>query len=162
MYVHHCPAMNCAAYVQKTPQLQACTCLASLIEHIPTVNEHHSSTPLPYRVSVDNILPSNVNIFAGNMMTPMNMHPPSTNTNTSYSYGNAVTFTPTPQPFAQIGITQADGHSYSQVGNSYVAQYQNDNSSVNIQNSSAVFREDYPTASYSAVHGVEAWARQFE
>ncbi|KAK0467691.1 uncharacterized protein EV420DRAFT_1473548 [Desarmillaria tabescens] len=110
--------------------------------------------------NIDNILPSNVNTFAGDTTTPTNMHPPSTNANTSYSYGNAVTFTPTPQPFAQIGITQADGHSYSQVGNSYVTQYQNDNSSINVQNSSAVFCKDYPTASYSAVHSAEAWAQE--
>ncbi|KAK0240639.1 hypothetical protein EDD85DRAFT_496414 [Armillaria nabsnona] len=36
--VHHCPATNCVAYVQKTPQTQECTCMALLVDHKAVVN----------------------------------------------------------------------------------------------------------------------------
>ncbi|KAK0458400.1 uncharacterized protein EV420DRAFT_354365 [Desarmillaria tabescens] len=139
MFVHHCPAMNCVAYFPKTARIQACTCSASLIEHIPVVNAHRSSTPLPYGTGVsihDSNLPSNVNTLNGDTTNhPFTPIPPSTNANPSYPYGNALIFTPTPQPVIQMDITQIDAYSHSEAGGSYGAQYQ-DNLSVNVQGSS--------------------------
>ncbi|PBK96294.1 hypothetical protein ARMGADRAFT_1061031 [Armillaria gallica] len=161
MFVHHCPAMNCAAYYPKTPRVLACTCSASLIEHMPAVNVYRSPTPLPYGANVDNAFPSNVNgTFTGDTanipFTPMPMPSPSTNDAPSYSYGEILA--PAPQPVIQTAImSQIDAHSHSQVENSYIAQYQNDNSSVinNDQDSSARFHEDYSTT-YVPVHSAEA------
>ncbi|KAK0433121.1 uncharacterized protein EV420DRAFT_578962 [Desarmillaria tabescens] len=169
MLVHHCPAMNCAAYFSKTARVQACTCSASLIDHIPVVNVYRSATPLPYGVGIsihDNGLPSNVNIFTGDTTndsyTPIPMTSPSINANPSYSYGDTVIFTPTPRPVIQMGITQIDAHSLSEVENSYIAQYQDDNSRINVQDPGGEFREDYLTISYNEVHGTGSWAGQLE
>ncbi|KAK0433119.1 uncharacterized protein EV420DRAFT_578854 [Desarmillaria tabescens] len=165
MVVHHCPAMNCAAYFPKTARIQACTCSASLIDHIPVVNVYRDSpTPLPYGADVsvyDNGIPSNVNTFNGDPtsipFTPMLRPSPSTNANPCYPYGNAV-IAPTPLPV----ITQLDTHSNSEVGGSYGAQYRDGTSSVNVQDPSARFREDYLTISYNEVHGTGSWAGQLE
>ncbi|SJL04577.1 uncharacterized protein ARMOST_07944 [Armillaria ostoyae] len=158
--------MNCVAYYPRTPKLQACTCSASLVEHIPVVNVYRSPTPLPYGADVDNAFPSNVNgTFTGDTanipFTPMPMPSPSTNDAPIYSYGEI--FAPAPQPVIQTAFTQFDAHSHSEVENSYIAQYQNDNSSVinNVQDSSARFHENYSTT-YVPVHGAEAWAGQLE
>ncbi|KAK0445575.1 hypothetical protein EV421DRAFT_2034567 [Armillaria borealis] len=163
MFVHQCPAMNCAAYYPKTPRVLACTCSASLIEHIPVVNIYRSPTPLPYRADVDNVFPSNVSTFTGDManipFTPVPMPSPFTNDAPIYSYGEI--FAPAPQSVIQL--TQFDAHSHSEVENSYIAQYQNDNSSVinNVQDSRARFHEDYSTT-YVPAHGAEAWTGQLE
>ncbi|KAK0240659.1 hypothetical protein EDD85DRAFT_496863 [Armillaria nabsnona] len=166
MFVHHCPAMNCAAYYPKTPRVLACTCSASLIEHMPVVNVYRSPTPLPYGADVDNVFPSNVNgTFTGDTaiipFTPMPIPSPSTNDAPIYSYGEILA--PAPQPVIQTTITQIDAHSHSEVENVYGAQYQSDSSSVgnNVQDSRARFREDYSTT-YVPVHGTEAWAGQLE
>ncbi|KAK0434966.1 hypothetical protein EV421DRAFT_2039425 [Armillaria borealis] len=158
MFVHQCPAMNCAAYYPKTPRVQACTCSASLFEHMPVMNVYRSPTPLPYGVDA---LPSHVNAFTGDAtnipFTPVPMPASSTNDAPSYSYGEILA--PVPQPVIQTAFTQIDAHSHSGVENSYIAQYQTDNSSVinNVQDSSARFREDYLTT-YNPVHGAETWA----
>ncbi|KAK0183932.1 hypothetical protein F5146DRAFT_1130450 [Armillaria mellea] len=153
LFVHQCPAMNCAAYYPKTPRVQACTCSASLIEHMPVVNVYRSLATLPYGADT---LPFNVTPFTGDTtnvpFSPVPMPAPSTNGNPSYS------FTFTPQPVIQTTFTQIDAQS-SQVENSYTPQYQNDNSGIihNVQDSSPRFHEDYSTT-YVPVHGVEAWA----
>ncbi|PBK77610.1 hypothetical protein ARMSODRAFT_1077326 [Armillaria solidipes] len=166
MFVHHCPAMNCAAYYPKTSRVQGCTCSASLIEHMPVVNVYRSPATLPYGVDVDSALPSNVNTPTGDTtnvpFTPVPMPSPSTNDAPSYFYGEILA--PAPQPVIQTAImSQIDTHSHSEVENSYIAQYQNDNSSVinNVRDSSARFHEDYLTT-YVPVHGVEAWTGQLE
>ncbi|SJL07697.1 uncharacterized protein ARMOST_11047 [Armillaria ostoyae] len=165
MVVHRCVATNCAAYVQKTPRTQGCTCSASLIDHKPVVNMYRSHATLPYEVDVSNGLPSGNNTFNGNMTNipfpSTSTHSPSTNDNPSYSYSNAMIFTPTPQPATQTGITQIDAQSHLEAENSYIAQYQNDGPGVNVQESSASFREG-PLTTYSTVHGAEAWAGQLE
>ncbi|PBK96300.1 hypothetical protein ARMGADRAFT_1009982 [Armillaria gallica] len=162
MFVHHCPAMNCAAYYPKTPRVQACTCSASLMEHMPVMNMYRSPTPLPYGADA---LPSHVNAFMGDAtnipFTPVPMPSPSTNDAPIYSYGEILA--PAPQPVIQTAImSQIDANS-SQVGNSYIAQYQNDNSSVihNVQDSNARFHENYST-NYDPGHGTEAWTGQLE
>ncbi|KAK0458388.1 uncharacterized protein EV420DRAFT_1764068 [Desarmillaria tabescens] len=159
MFVYHCPAMNCAAYFPKTSRVQACTCSASLIEHIPIWNAHRSSTPLSYGVDVGNSPPSNANTFTGDAtnipFTPIPMPSPSTNANPSYSYGNTVILAPTPQPITQMAITQIDAYSHSQVENSYIAQYQDDNFRADVLDSSAISDQDYSIVSYSAAHGTE-------
>ncbi|KAK0435442.1 uncharacterized protein EV420DRAFT_320950 [Desarmillaria tabescens] len=169
MVVHHCPAMNCGAYFPKTARVQACTCSASLIDHIPVVNVYRSPTPLPYGADIsvhDNGPPSNVNTFTGDTtnipLTPMPMPSPSTNANPSYPYGNTMIFSPTPLPVTQTTITQFDAHSNSEVGGSYGAQYRGSTSSVNVQDPSARFREDYLTTTSNAVRGTEAWEDQLE
>ncbi|KAK0240607.1 hypothetical protein EDD85DRAFT_999986 [Armillaria nabsnona] len=40
MFIHCCAATQCAAYVQKTPQTQACTCSAQLVDHGLTANQY--------------------------------------------------------------------------------------------------------------------------
>ncbi len=49
--------------------------------------------------------------------------------------------------------------SHSQVENSYGILYQDDNFSVNVQDSRARFHQDYP---YSVAHGAEAWTSQLD
>ncbi|KAK0228098.1 hypothetical protein IW262DRAFT_577059 [Armillaria fumosa] len=158
MFVHQCAAMNCAAYYSKTPWVQACTCSASLIEHMPAVNVYRSPATLPYEADV---LPSNFNTFIGDMantpFTQVPMPAPSTNDAPSYSYGDVMIVTPTPQPVIQTATTHTDAHSHSGVDNVYGAQHQD---SVNVQDSRSRFREDYLTATYSTAHGVEAWVGQ--
>ena len=121
-----------------------------------------SHATLPYGVDIDNGPSSGINTLNGNMtgipFPPTSTQSPSTNDNPSYSYGNA---TPTPQPATQTGITQIDTQSHLEAENSYIAQYQNDSLSVNVQESSASFREG-PLTTYSTVHGTEAWAGQLE
>ncbi|KAK0183939.1 hypothetical protein F5146DRAFT_1077138 [Armillaria mellea] len=115
MFVHHCPAMNCAAYYPKTSWVQACTCSASLIEHIPVVNVYRSLATLPYGA---NTLPSNVTTFTGDTANiPFTPVPIPSNDNTSYSYGDAVIFAPTPHRIIQLPFTQIDTHSHSEVEN---------------------------------------------
>ncbi|PBK96308.1 hypothetical protein ARMGADRAFT_1009987 [Armillaria gallica] len=160
MFVHQCAAMNCTAYYPKTSRVQACTCSASLIEHIPVINVYRSPPPLPYTGA--DTLPSNAILFTGGTTNipfiPVPMPAPSSNDNPSHSYGEILA--PAPQPVIQTAVlSQVDAHSQSEVGNFYIAQHQNDNSSVinNVQDSSANFREDHLTT-YNSVHGVEAWA----
>ncbi|PBK96290.1 hypothetical protein ARMGADRAFT_1009959 [Armillaria gallica] len=151
--------MNCAAYYPKTSRVQACTCSASLIEHMPVVNMYRSPTPLPYSAEA---LPSHVNAFTGDAtnipFTPVPMPSPSTTDNPPHSYRDVVLFAPNPHPVIQTTIAQIDAHSHSEVENLYGAQYQNDNSSVinDVQDSSARYHEDYSTT-YVPVHGTEAW-----
>ncbi|KAK0434952.1 hypothetical protein EV421DRAFT_1272148 [Armillaria borealis] len=45
MVVHHYPPTQCAAYVQKTPLAQRCTCEAQLCDHLPTNNSYRSAEP---------------------------------------------------------------------------------------------------------------------
>ncbi|PBK80436.1 hypothetical protein ARMGADRAFT_1092227 [Armillaria gallica] len=45
MVVNYYPANQCAAYVQKTPLAQRCTCEAQLCDHIPTNNPYRSEEP---------------------------------------------------------------------------------------------------------------------
>ncbi len=88
----------------------------------------------------------------------MSPHTLSTNDSPSYSYGNSAIFTPTPQPVTQTSIAQIDARSPT-----YIAQYRDDNSSACIQDSSAIFREDYMITTYNAAHyGAETWADQLE
>ncbi|PBK79004.1 hypothetical protein ARMGADRAFT_1021779 [Armillaria gallica] len=155
--------MNCAAYYPKTPRVLACTCSASLIEHMPVVNAYRSPTPLPYGADA---LPSNDNAFTGDAtnisFTPVPIPSPSTNDNPSYSYGEIIA--PAPQPVIQVAVmSQIDAYSHSQVENSYIAQYQNNNSSVinNVQDSNARFHENYST-NYVPGHGAEAWTGRLE
>ncbi|PBK80413.1 hypothetical protein ARMGADRAFT_1068992 [Armillaria gallica] len=68
--VHHCFATNCAAYVQKTPRTQGCTCSASLIDHEPVVNMYRSPATPSYGVDVHSGLSSSINIFNDNTTTP--------------------------------------------------------------------------------------------
>ncbi|PBK96274.1 hypothetical protein ARMGADRAFT_1009928 [Armillaria gallica] len=81
--------MSCAAYYPKTSRVQACTCSASLIEHMPVVNVHRVPATPP---NVDNALPSNVNTFTGDAtnipFTQVPMPAPSTNDVPSYSYSD--------------------------------------------------------------------------
>ncbi|KAK0434965.1 hypothetical protein EV421DRAFT_1272356 [Armillaria borealis] len=87
----------------------------------------------------------------------MPSHPP--NVNPSYPYGDTVFFTPTPQPVVQLAIPQIEAHSHSEVENSYGVQYQDDDFSVNVQDSRTRFHQGYP---YSAAHGTEAWVGQLD
>ncbi|PBK77628.1 hypothetical protein ARMSODRAFT_946469 [Armillaria solidipes] len=66
--------------------------------------------------------------------------PPSPNANPSYPYSDTVIFAPIPQPVIQTAITQIEGYSHSEMENSYGVQYQDDNFSVNVQDSSTRFR----------------------
>ncbi|PBK96317.1 hypothetical protein ARMGADRAFT_1061042 [Armillaria gallica] len=43
--VHHYSVNQCAAYVQKTPLVQRCTCEAQLCDHIATDNPYRSAEP---------------------------------------------------------------------------------------------------------------------
>ncbi|PBK80419.1 hypothetical protein ARMGADRAFT_1092212 [Armillaria gallica] len=45
MVVNYYPANQCAAYVQKTPLAQRCTCEAQLCDHVPTNNPYRSEEP---------------------------------------------------------------------------------------------------------------------
>ncbi|KAK0435437.1 uncharacterized protein EV420DRAFT_320855 [Desarmillaria tabescens] len=45
MVVNHHPATQCAAYVQKTPLTQRCTCEAQLCDHIAIDNPYRSAEP---------------------------------------------------------------------------------------------------------------------
>ncbi len=122
---------------------------------------YRSPTPLPYGADV---LPSHVNAFTGGAtnipFSPVPIPSPSTNDVPSYSYGEILA--PAPQPVIPTALTQIDVNS-SQVGNSYIAQYQNDNSSVihNVQDSNARFHENYST-NYVPGYGAEAWTGQLE
>ncbi|KAK0474828.1 hypothetical protein IW261DRAFT_527228 [Armillaria novae-zelandiae] len=162
MFVHHCPGMNCAAYYPKTPRVQACTCSASLIEHMPVMNIYRSPAILPFEAGTH---PSNDIMFTGDAtntpFTPVPMPAPSTNSYPSHSYGEIVA--PTPQSVIQTAITPIDAHSHSVVENFYGAQYQDDHASAinNVHDPGARLHEDYPTT-YVPVHGTEAWAGQVE
>ncbi|KAK0227901.1 hypothetical protein IW262DRAFT_1479021 [Armillaria fumosa] len=150
MFVHHCPAMNCAAYYPKTPWVQACTCSASLIEHMPVMNAYRSLPPPS--------LPSNVTTFTGDAtntpFTQVPMPSPSITGNPTYSDRDVVLFAPIPQPVIQTAITHIDAHSHSGVEDFYGTQYQSDNSGVfnNAQDSSARLHEEYSTT-HVPVHG---------
>ncbi|PBK80407.1 hypothetical protein ARMGADRAFT_1171895 [Armillaria gallica] len=151
MFIHQCAAMNCAAYYPKTPRVQACACSASLIEHMPVMNAYRLPATPP---NVDNALPSNVNTFTGDATNIPFTHwvptpAPSTNNTPSYSYGDV--------PLIHTATTQINAHSHPGVEDFYGAQHQD---SVNVQDLSARFREDYPIAIYSTAHGAEAWAGQ--
>ncbi len=102
-------------------------------------------------------------MFSGDAMeipfTPAYMPSLSPNVNPSYPYGDTVIFTPMPQPAIQAAITQIEALSHSQVKNSYGILYQDDNFSVNVQDSRVRFHQDYP---YSAAHGAEAWTSQLD
>ncbi|KAK0183934.1 hypothetical protein F5146DRAFT_1146195 [Armillaria mellea] len=147
--------MNCAAYYPKTPRVQACTCSASLIEHMPVMNAYRSPATLPYGADT---IPSNVNTSTrdatNTLSMPVPMPAPSTNGYPSHSYGEILTPARNPSIMSQI-----DTHSHSEIGDFYIAQNQNDNSGVfnKVQDSSVNFREDRLTA-YDLVHGEEAWA----
>ncbi|KAK0445552.1 hypothetical protein EV421DRAFT_330160 [Armillaria borealis] len=113
-----------------------------------------------------NITPSSVystTMFSGDTtdipFTPVYMPSPFPNVNPSYPYGDTVIFTPTPQSFVQLAIPQIEARSHSEVENSYGVQYQDGNFSVNVQDSSARFHQDYP---YSVAHGTDAWAGQLD
>ncbi|KAK0228080.1 hypothetical protein IW262DRAFT_1532202 [Armillaria fumosa] len=157
MFVHQCAAMNCAAYYPK-----ACTCSASLIEHMPVVNVYRSPTPLPSGMDT---LPANAIPSTGGttntLFTLVPMPTSSTNSYPSHSYGGIVA--PAPLVIQTAIMSQIDTHSDSEVGNFHIAQYQNDNPSVigNVGDSGARFHEDYSTT-YVSVHGAEAWAGQLE
>ncbi|PBK58470.1 hypothetical protein ARMSODRAFT_1091206 [Armillaria solidipes] len=88
--------------------------------------------------------------------TPIYMPSPSPNANSSYHYGDTVIFAPTPQPVVQMAIPQIEAQ---EVEHSYGVQYQDHNFSVNVQDSSMGFRQDYAS---NAAHGAEAWAGQLE
>ncbi|PBK64426.1 hypothetical protein ARMSODRAFT_1007050 [Armillaria solidipes] len=45
MVVHHYPPTQCAAYVQKTPLAQRCTCESQLCDHLPIDNLYRSAEP---------------------------------------------------------------------------------------------------------------------
>ncbi|KAK0225239.1 hypothetical protein EDD85DRAFT_857032 [Armillaria nabsnona] len=45
MVVHHYPPTQCAAYVQKTPLTQCCTCEIWLCDHLPINNSYRSAEP---------------------------------------------------------------------------------------------------------------------
>ncbi|SJL04574.1 uncharacterized protein ARMOST_07941 [Armillaria ostoyae] len=187
--VNHYPANQCAAYAQKTRLTQRCTCEAQFCEHIATDNSYRlpepwtvldyfnpdSNGPSPSATlssySNDDNSPFSPNTTpSSNYSTTMSSRNPTDipptptyipfpNANPFYPYGDTVIFTPIPQPVIQTAITQIGAHSHSEVENSYGVQYQDDNFSVNVQDSRASFRQDYP---YSAAHGAEAWAGQVD
>ncbi|KAK0448264.1 uncharacterized protein EV420DRAFT_849402 [Desarmillaria tabescens] len=45
MFVHCCVATQCAAYAQKTPQTQGCTCSAQLADHGLATNQYRPVDP---------------------------------------------------------------------------------------------------------------------
>lgn len=154
MFVHHCPVMNCAAYFPKTARVQACTCTASLIEHMPVVNVYRPPATLAYGADT---LPSNVDAINGSF-TPAPMPAPSTNDAPSHSHGDILVLAP--QPIFQTAfMSQIDTHSHSEAENSYTVHYQNDNSNIihDDQDSGARFHKDYSTT-YVPEHDAEAWA----
>ncbi|KAK0502771.1 hypothetical protein EDD18DRAFT_605956 [Armillaria luteobubalina] len=82
--------------------------------------------------------------------TPTYMPSPSPNANTSYPYGGTVIFTPTPQRVAQMAIPQIGAE---EVEHSHGVQFQDNNFSVNVQDSSGRIHQDHP---FDEVHGAEA------
>ncbi|PBK79186.1 hypothetical protein ARMGADRAFT_1093374 [Armillaria gallica] len=94
-----CQCLSFASTLDQTPRVQACTCSASLIEHMPVMNVHRVPATPP---NVDNALPSNANTFTGDAtnipFTQVPMPAPSTNDVPSYSYGDVMIFTSTLQP----------------------------------------------------------------
>ncbi|KAK0240645.1 hypothetical protein EDD85DRAFT_950486 [Armillaria nabsnona] len=185
--VNHYPENQCAAYVQKIPLTQRCTCEAWLCVHVATHNSYCSEEPwtvldslypensgLPSAAtsndgngpSFPNTTPSSNHstaMFSGDAtdipFTPAYMPSPSPDANPSYPYGDTVIFTPIPHPAIQTAITQVEAYSHSEVENSYGVQYQDDNFSVNVQDTSARIRQDYP---FNGAHSAEAWAGQLE
>ncbi|KAK0240641.1 hypothetical protein EDD85DRAFT_1021850 [Armillaria nabsnona] len=184
--INHYPANQCAAYAQTTHLMQFCTCGAQFYEHIAAYNSY--CIPEPWTVlryfNPDGNVPSpsattssaanspfspnttpssnySTTMFSGDAtdtpFSPAYMPPPSPNVNASYPYGGTVIFTP--QPVVQFAIPQIEADSRSEVENPYGVQYQDDDFSVNVQDSRARFHQDYP---YSATHGPEAWAGQLD
>ncbi|KAK0445566.1 hypothetical protein EV421DRAFT_2034565 [Armillaria borealis] len=173
-FVNHYPANQCAAYAQKTHMMQFCTCGTQFFEHVGAYNSYHISEPwtvLRY-FNPDNsgpplsITSSGYSNGANNPLSPNTV--PSSNYSTPMFSGDAtdIPFTPPymPSPSPNVNASYPYGdtietHSHSEVENSYGVQYQDDNLSVNVQDSRARFFQDYP---YSAAHGAEAWAGQLE
>ncbi|PBK58337.1 hypothetical protein ARMSODRAFT_967837 [Armillaria solidipes] len=160
MFVYYCPASDelCCVLSEDASGTSMHSLQAQrLFEHKRVVNAYRSPTTLPSRADANNDLPSAVNTFAGDTtnvsFTPMPMS--SYSPSSSYTYGDTVILVPTPPTVTQKDITQTDAHSHLEVENSYIVQYQEDNSSVIVQDSSARFGEDYLTATYNAGHG---WA----
>ncbi|PBK64429.1 hypothetical protein ARMSODRAFT_961940 [Armillaria solidipes] len=56
MVVNRYPPTQCAAYVQKTPLAQRCTCEAQLCDHLPTNNLYRSAEPW---IVLDQYFPDN-------------------------------------------------------------------------------------------------------
>ncbi|KAK0477761.1 hypothetical protein EDD18DRAFT_1114526 [Armillaria luteobubalina] len=140
-----------------TAHVQACTCSASLMEHMPVMNVYR----LPTLLSGVDTLPSNVTTLTGdatNISFALPMPAPSTNNALSHYYSEI--FAPAPQPVFQTAFMgQVGAHSHSEVENPYIVQYQNDNSSIieNVQDSGTSFQENYMTP-YVPEYGAEAWA----
>ncbi|KAK0228079.1 hypothetical protein IW262DRAFT_1455277 [Armillaria fumosa] len=82
--------------------------------------------------------------------TPTHMFSPSPNANTLYSYSDMVIFAPTPLPIAQMAIPWIGAQ---EVEYSHGVQFQDNNFSVNVQDSSRRIHQDYP---FNIVHGAEA------
>ena len=166
--------------------MQFCTCGAQFYEHIATYNSYlilepwtvlryfnsDGNVPSPSATTSNysndanspfspNTTPSSnytADMFSSDAtdipFTPAYMPSPSPNANPSYPYGDTVIFTPTPQPVVQMAIPQIEAQ---EVEHSYGVQYQDDNFSVNVQDSSARFRQDY---TFNAAYGAEARAGQ--
>ncbi|SJL04563.1 uncharacterized protein ARMOST_07930 [Armillaria ostoyae] len=82
--VHHYPANQCAAYVQKTPLVQRCTCEAQLCDHNAIDNPYRSAEPwnvLDYFQDSDNS-----NGYSHNANSPLG---PNTTSSSSTDSANA-------------------------------------------------------------------------
>ncbi|KAK0183929.1 hypothetical protein F5146DRAFT_1229000 [Armillaria mellea] len=75
--------------------------------------------------------------------------------NPSYPHSDTVIVTATPQPIVELTVPQIEARSHIEVENSYGVQYQDDDFSVNVQDSRERFRRDY---AYSAA--TDDWAVQ--
>ncbi|KAK0435439.1 uncharacterized protein EV420DRAFT_1653195 [Desarmillaria tabescens] len=90
MVVNHHPATQCAAYVQKTPLTQCCTCEAWLCDHVPIENRYRSAELWNVVGNFPDVdgPSSNVNEIPfsddaiNNAYTPSFMSSPSTNSDT--------------------------------------------------------------------------------
>ncbi|KAK0445563.1 hypothetical protein EV421DRAFT_330417 [Armillaria borealis] len=98
--VRHCPSTHCAAYVQKTPQTQDCTCGAPLADHVAIVNSYRLPAAISYAGGIQNISP------------PSNTGPdnPSDNMNIILS-PQPIVFSPSPNIYpsgTQLGTIQEE------------------------------------------------------
>ncbi|KAK0197583.1 hypothetical protein F5146DRAFT_1130436 [Armillaria mellea] len=171
MVVNHYPMNQCAAFAQKTCLMQRCTCEAQCYEHIAAYNLY--CIPEPWTVlryfNPDSHVPSPSTTVSSTTHSPFSPHTmPSSNHSTAmfsnatsipitltyipssspninppYSYNDTVIFTPTGQPIVELTVPQIKACSHSEVENSYGVQYQDDDFSVNIQDSRERFHQDY-------------------
>ncbi|PBK80424.1 hypothetical protein ARMGADRAFT_1171906 [Armillaria gallica] len=119
MVVNHYPTTQCAAYVQKTPLAQRCTCEAQLCDHLPIDNLYRSAEPWTvWDYFADNNSPSYspaANSFSNDAINDPYMPTPSSMSFSRDANLMSITTAPVFSPTLRTSIPS------SEVGNTFLA-----------------------------------------